>query len=233
MHVDPDLLALLALGEEVARPSDRDHIAGCPTCAEDLKNLSRAATIGRSTLDAGELIEPAPRVWSRIAEEVGLPAEPAVASAVVSPLPERSRRRWMPALVAACVAVGLASGALITWAALRPASETVLASATLDAFPAWPGASGTAQVTASPDGGRTISVELDDPDSNDGYREVWLITSDTTKLVSLGVVRGSEGTFTIPDGIDITSYDLVDISAEPFDGDPAHSGDSIVRGQLN
>lgn len=47
------------------------------------------------------------------------------------------------------------------------------------------------------------------------------------------LLRCLPATSTIPDGINIARYDLVDISAEPFDGNPAHSGDSIVRGQLN
>ena len=34
------------------------------------------------------------------------------------------------------------------------------------------------------------------------------------------------------DGVDLDEYSIVDISVEPIDGDPAHSGDSIVRGQL-
>ncbi len=230
MHVDPDLLALLALGEQVASRSERDHISACATCRDELENLTRAAAIGRLTLDAGELSEPAPRVWSRITEELALRNADPVAPVV--PLPVRARRRWAPALVAAAVLVAL-SGGVLTWVALRPPAVKVLASASLDAFPAWPGASGTATVEEMPDGGRVVHVSLTDPDAEDGYREVWLITSDTTKLVSLGVVRGAEGTFTIPDGIDIARYDLVDISAEPFDGNPAHSGDSIVRGQLN
>jgi hypothetical protein len=37
----------------------------------------------------------------------------------------------------------------------------------------------------------------------------------------------------VPAGIDTGEYDLVDISEEPYDGDPTHSGDSIVRGQLD
>jgi hypothetical protein len=50
--------------------------------------------------------------------------------------------------------------------------------------------------------------------------------------VSLGVVSGASGTFAIPAGVDITQYVLVDISDQPYNGNPAHSGNSIVRGQL-
>jgi len=33
--------------------------------------------------------------------------------------------------------------------------------------------------------------------------------------------------------VDLKNYVLVDVSQEPVDGDPNHSGDSIVRGELS
>ena len=47
-----------------------------------------------------------------------------------------------------------------------------------------------------------------------------------------GLLEGSEGTFPLPAGVDLSEYSVVDVSREPSDGDPAHSGDSIVRGAL-
>ena len=49
-HVDPDTLALLALGEKVADGEDRRHLAECAACSADLNALQRAAD-GR-TFDA-------------------------------------------------------------------------------------------------------------------------------------------------------------------------------------
>jgi hypothetical protein len=37
----------------------------------------------------------------------------------------------------------------------------------------------------------------------------------------------------VPADVDLRDYVLVDVSQEPLDGNPAHSGDSIVRGQLD
>ena len=37
---------------------------------------------------------------------------------------------------------------------------------------------------------------------------------------------------TCPPGLDLDQFSVVDVSEEQFDGDPAHSGDSIVRGPL-
>ena len=62
-------------------------------------------------------------------------------------------------------------------------------------------------------------------------REVWLIRSDASGLAGLGLY-GSSGRFAVPEGIDLDEFTLVDVSAEPVDGNPAHSGDSIVRGEL-
>jgi hypothetical protein len=225
-HVDPDVLALLALGEGVADDGDRVHLAACTECSNELDHLSRVARVGRSTLDA-ELVQPSPRVWDRITDELGItPVAP------VTNL-EARRRRWVPLAIAAALVGVLALGGLATWQALRPAPSVVLASASLAAFPDWPDASGAAVVEEAADGSRIVRVDLDVPEPHDGYTEVWLISSDATRLISLGTVEGSSGTFAIPAGVDLSIYDLVDVSAEPIDGDPTHSGDSIVRGHLS
>jgi hypothetical protein len=53
---------------------------------------------------------------------------------------------------------------------------------------------------------------------------------DASGLLSLGLLEGTSGRFAVPAGIDLDQFTLVDVSAEPVDGDPSHSGDSIVRG---
>ncbi|WP_010205165.1 anti-sigma factor [Salinibacterium sp. PAMC 21357] len=288
-HVDPELLALLALGEQVALPEDGQHISECEQCRREIEILARAAMVGRSTFDAGELLEPPSCVWDRISDELSLTAEtasapstpavvgliddvpgddlaqkraehdrapmkePAAADAAApadatgapadSPAaPEDAtvhsldkRRRPWGGIVAAAAAVALvASAGTALWSTFRPAEQpTILASATLDAFPNWPDSTGDAQLEQLPDGTRVIEVKFDAPATDGGYREVWLITTDATALVSLGIVEGTTGQFTVPEGLDISNYDLVDISEEQFDGNPAHSGDSIVRGQLS
>ena len=242
-HVEPDVLALLALGEDVASPEELAHVEGCLQGGSELANLTRTAKVGRTALGAGELLTPPPRVWDRIVAELdqqeSLPpaVQPDATGAVEddralpAPIPLRPRRR-APLLAAAAAAVVLVAGGAVTWQLLRPSSPDVLATADLAPFPAWAGAGGTAQLEETRDGQRVVRVSLDAPSTDTGYREVWLISSDATRLVSLGVLDGSEGTFPVPRGVDTSTYDLVDISEEPVDGDPAHSGDSIVRGQL-
>jgi hypothetical protein len=48
--------------------------------------------------------------------------------------------------------------------------------------------------------------------------------------LSLGTLAAGTGSFTVPDDIDTWDYRTVDISDEPPDGNPAHSGISLIRG---
>lgn len=226
-HLDPEQLALIALGEPVETEAERDHLASCPACAADVAELSHAAEVGRSTMDEIELQSPPPRVWERIADELSLGA-----SADVEP-PTRPRRRaasvWaLAASVALIVAVGAGLG--IGFGNLAPTS---IATASLDAFPDHPAAVGSAEVDEARDGTRTLTVSLEGAGESDQYREVWLIRADGSALISLGVLEGETGSFPIPPGVKLEEYDLVDISFEPLDGDPNHSGNSIVRGELS
>ena len=56
--------------------------------------------------------------------------------------------------------------------------------------------------------------------------------TDVSGLVSVGTLAGTSGRFDLPEGLDLDQFSVVDVSEEQFDGDPAHSGDSIVRGPL-
>ncbi|WEO78051.1 anti-sigma factor [Cryobacterium sp. SO2] len=154
--------------------------------------------------------------------------------ASVVPLADRRRRVWLPVAAAACavgIVGGIAAGAW--WQSTRaPAPGPVIYEAQLDALPGWT-ASGSAEVEESADGRRDVVVDLSAADAaGAGLREVWLLTADATGLVSVGLLDGSTGRFSIPAGIDLAEYPVVDVSAEPDDGNPAHSGDSIVRGTL-
>lgn len=157
-------------------------------------------------------------------------AEPS--SAPVVSLDARRRRRTMLLAVAASAAIGVV-GTLGVQSLLEPdptPSPSPVAQAVLDPLPGWD-ATGTAVLEQDPDGDRVLRVDLTDV-STDGYREVWLISTDLQRLISVGVLVGDSGTFRLPDGIDLTDFAVVDISDEPPDGDPAHSGNSIVRGEL-
>ena len=53
------------------------------------------------------------------------------------------------------------------------------------------------------------------------------------KMVSLGTLNDGSGTFTVPQGISTQEYRVVDVSDEPPDGVPTHSGVSMIRGQFS
>ena len=259
-HVDPDVLALLALGEPVASEPEERHIAECPTCAAAVDDLRSTAEIGRAARTAGPLLTPPTRVWDGISAELGLSgdirpgattaqhalaADPAddgrpdaeIPQPLRPPVPldgRRERRRLLVGgLLAAAAAIAvIALGIAALQSTLRPPQGTVVAEATLENFPDWPDARGAAVLEELPDGTRQVEVTLDADVADDAFREVWLIRSDASDLVSLGVLEGSEGTFEVPNDVDVDEFNLVDVSEEPQDGDPTHSGDSIVRGPL-
>ncbi|MEU1972681.1 anti-sigma factor [Microbacterium sp. NPDC019599] len=288
-HLDPEQLALIALGEPVASPAEREHLASCPVCAAEVAEMTHAAVVARSTMDEPRLEVPPARVWDAIAGELalsdevadpfaaearteGTDAAPAPGAFATSPdaaptgpaptgltsadpaptgtpetdaqagetasvdsAPGSPRRRWSQRawwVLAASFALVLVVGGGV-WVAVRGSlAPTSIASASLEAFPDHAQAVGTAEVDEARDGARTLTVTLEGDAASDDYREVWLIRNDGEALISLGVLEGESGSFAIPAGVDLAQYDLVDISFEPIDGDPAHSGDSIVRGRL-
>jgi hypothetical protein len=156
-----------------------------------------------------------------------------------SVLPFRPRRRPL-LLVAAAAVAGAAIGAGAV-AVLRdggtepigrePVVDTVAAVA-LDPL-ADNDASGRASVIERTDGTRALEVELRAGDLDDRYYEVWLIDEAVQDMVSVGVARSGTVTFELPVGLDLGRFPIVDVSVEPVDGDPAHSGVSVARGVLD
>ncbi len=237
-HVDPDTLALIALGEPVGDVDERAHLAQCTQCADDVASLSATVSVARSVTADDAVVPAPPQVWDAVRAELGLPAElepdgfaPAPARRQGGPGSRRWSTPWIAAAAAAGVVIGGAGGTLVARTLAEP-TTTVVAQATLDPLPGWD-AAGDAVVEETADGVFELVVNLEGGDDVGGYREVWLIDADVTRLVSLGVLVGSTGRFTLPPGVDLVEFPVVDISDEPFDGDPAHSGDSILRGLLD
>ncbi|MGN7201957.1 anti-sigma factor domain-containing protein [Arthrobacter sp. SAFR-044] len=144
----------------------------------------------------------------------------------------RTRGAWWQRpgtwLATAAAAVLVVFGA--NWAFNRPPQPQELAATQLTPL-AQHSAAGSAKVVEAADGSRSLQVSLD-KDEAKGYQEVWLIAPDLSKLVSLGVMNSTSGTFQVPAGLDLSQYPVVDVSDEPVDGNPAHSSVSIARGTL-
>jgi anti-sigma-K factor RskA len=79
----------------------------------------------------------------------------------------------------------------------------------------------------------TLRVRARELGDEDGFHEVWLINVDGKRMVALGVLApGALGEFDVPRGLIEEGYRIVDITVEPDDGDPTHSGVSLARGEL-
>jgi hypothetical protein len=77
------------------------------------------------------------------------------------------------------------------------------------------------------------------PAAADSFYEVWLIDPDSLndpggpRMAAVGTMGTRPGAdFALPPSLDITRYTLVDVSQEPLDGDPTHSGKSLLRGSI-
>jgi hypothetical protein len=264
-HIDPDDLALIALGVSSPTGAQRAHLDECTECSREVRELGRTAEVAK-VADRADLMTPPATAWSGIHHKLGLSvalsdspiapaavAEPARLAAPVRPpltavprssvtaagIPRDSRvpRRVWPLLVAAAlvgVVGGLGIGALSGYLGDR---VSVVAEAVLDPLPGQD-VTGIARVEENPDGRRDVVVTVGDGadavNPTDGsLREVWLLNSDATGLVSLGLLDGTSGRFVIPAGVNLDEYPLVDVSVESADGNPGHSGISVVRGQLH
>ena len=78
----------------------------------------------------------------------------------------------------------------------------------------------------------TVRVEGLRPTEAGAFHELWLLGPDQ-RLVGLGSFRvGDNGTATLrlPLPVDPRAFEFFDVSLEPGDGDPGHSGASVLRG---
>lgn len=251
-HLHDDALTLLALGEP-ATDEERAHLDACPRCRADLGSFERVVSAARlaGAVQEDGATAPDPSVWENIHRELNLdeslredplaPAHgqktppavrPAGSMASVTSLAGARRRRTAAWLAAAAAAVVVAAAG--TWGTVRQINQPgpeVVASVDLAPLAAYTD-TGSAVVDQLPDGRRELVVTSTSSEAR-GFREVWLLAPDASSMVSVGIMDGTEGTFELPADLDLKQYPVVDISDEPDDGNPAHSGDSILRGQLD
>jgi hypothetical protein len=230
-HLDPDRLVLLALSEEAADTDESVHLAACPGCSTEIDDLRHVAELGAETQGLRALPPPPERVWAGIEAAVTAP---------VRRLPQRRERRWaLPVLAAAAAAVLAIAGTVVVQQftdRVGPTADDVTAKATLARLGAAPiAAEGAAEVL----GGTRLRLDVRNLPLTTGYYEVWLIDpDDTTRMMAMGNLSGSalsgaaDVELPLPPGADLNRYRLVDVSAEAYDGDAAHSGKSLLRGTL-
>jgi anti-sigma-K factor RskA len=231
VHLDPEVLALLSLGERPGSPADiagaEAHLNACGACRSQVDELAAVVRTARDSGASAPLV-PAPEgVWAAVQAELAGDEVPAPA-----PVPlARPRRRWLP--LAAAASVGLLLGAGVVYAASGSSEpEPQIIASTALAPLEDSGASGSVRVVETATGPR-VDVDMTGLSQGPGFFEVWLLSSDASRLISLGVLdSSSSGSFAVPPGVSTTDYPVVDVSLEPEDGDPAHSKNSLARGTL-
>lgn len=249
-HCDPDDLALMALGEPTGSADDTTHLAACDQCRAELDSLRAVVAVGRSAGPDDVVEAPPARVWSRVAAELGLDRQAAAAplrgvdgagsvggepATAAAGGPRRRGGRaptWRTVWVGAAAAAVLGVLATLGVDAVTRSDDVgpVVARVALSPLPDHQG-TGTASVVGR-GASRALDVDVRGLTRADGYYEVWLLDPSAKRLVSLGLLRGRHGSFTLPAGVDLADFPVVDVSIEPADGNPAHSGDSVVRGRL-
>ncbi|MEV0427199.1 anti-sigma factor [Micromonospora sp. NPDC050495] len=250
-HLEHDRLVFLALGESEAAGGESAHLDTCEHCRAELATLRHLAGLGADTQGLGNLPDPPEHVWQgivaeiRAAEELPALAERRAARPSAEPNPQVAAapavargggrwRRWAVTAVTATAAA--AAGVLGTVTVLRsgdpdPPQPAVLASAALSAYGQTPkDAAGDARVL----GDNRLHLHVANLPEVPGYYEVWLIDPGTMKMFSVGTLSKGSGDelLPMPANVDLRTFSVVDISAEQYDNNTRHSGDSLLRGTL-
>jgi len=191
----------------------------------DLRKIAKTVTTDDYWREA-----PPDDVWDKIAAGIGRPES----ATNVSPLRRPGSRAPLLAAAAAALIMFIVVGALAT-RALRSASEPEVAGGAdlvNTDLPVSSDATAAVELLLD-DGTYRLDVDLSEvPDAGDGVLELWIIDENVESMFSLGAID-SDGSFELPPGVDPADFPIVDISVEPLDGDPTHSGQSVLRGVLD
>lgn len=217
-HLDPDQLTAFALDPDSDEERANEHLASCPRCRSELQTMRAVTSRARAAGRAEPVPVPPEHVWENVVREL-------TASGDMGPRTVRETVRWQPwALAAALVLL-----AVVAAGVLLPATGTdLVATATLE--PLAQVARARAELVTDDDQ-RVLTIDDLELPVIDGYYELWLLTADGQRLISLGPVS-DQARVDVPETIDTGQFSLVDISRELPDGDPSHSGDSVLRGPL-
>lgn len=217
-----DRLTLMALGETVDA-AFAEHEAGCRRCQAELTALTATVALARSSSREVAAALPSEQVWDAIAA--------ATAPTPVA-LPRRRRMTWKTGLIAAAVVVLVGFGGYLLGRDTSPGQARVAAHAVLAAQPGGPGAvSGSAVVTRI-SSGYTVSVTTHSLPIRPGYYAVWVYDPAINHMINIGALNADgTGQFSLPPGVQLSDYNVIDVSAQNFDGNPAHQ-QSVLQGPM-
>ena len=229
-HDADDLVVRAALGEPLT-DEERHLLEAHPDLQERVAEFVEIVDLARSAPEEVASDEEIDHLWA------GIAAEAFGDDDVLRPRrrhrrptgPRRGGGRWL-----AMGAVAAAAAAVATLVAVGPwrdAPATPIAAAELDPVGDADVAPVEGEFVAA---GRGAELHLDLsalPPRDGAFYEVWLLDLDHGRLLSLGPLR-PDGTYALPGGTDVGEYPTVDVSVEPDDGDPGHSGTSVLRGPV-
>jgi hypothetical protein len=213
-----------------------------PESYADLAALAKSLTEQDAYLE-----DPPADLWSRIESQITVTHVSPTAPAPTAPAPRvstdelatrRARRRmpWIAGVAAAVVAIAAIGGIALAARDDDGDGGTGVADVALvndDLDPRGAGSSGEARLVRLDDGRYALDVDVADLPAEQGdFYELWIIDTDVVGMVSLGPLHGS-GRYTLPESVDPRAFPVVDISIEPADGVPTHSGASVLRGVLD
>jgi len=155
---------------------------------------------------------------------------------VHAPAPSAKRPRRLvlrPAVALAC-SVALLAGGLGLGALLTGGGDDAPAGRTVALTPLEGGSTASGTVALTGEAGEPMQLRVSglDPARAGAFYEAWLL-GDDGELVALGAFQvdaAGGATLDLPVPVDPERFRYFDISLEPGDGDPAHSGDSVLRG---
>jgi hypothetical protein len=215
----PDLFGLLRGELSNAEASAvGEHLDTCAACLRELADVA----VGHALLTGTTRT-------LRASSPTVLPEVPGLGAAA-----DPGSRRWPRrlALVAVAAAAALVVGSVaVTRTSDRPDTPPVAApEQTADLEPV-EGTGGGKVLMASGRDEVTMTIETHDlpPIRSGQVYYVWLFNPATEKMFPLGVIGpGGQASFHVPDSL-VGRYQVVDVSLERDDGDPAHSVTSVLR----
>jgi anti-sigma-K factor RskA len=230
-----ELVAEVALGAASADVAARlaEAAASDPSLARELE--ADRATV--SALEAGLARETPPSdLFDRI---LGALAEPDLATADAPSAPRKQRRprwsglRWPQVAIGAAVtaAVLVVGVVLVSGDDVEPDAVAAVAGK-----PEFAEVSGTARLFPEGDSASRLVLHLASvPPAPTGHHyEVWVLPEGSDTMESVGEVAPTDGEADLEVDVPGTGpFAAVDVSVEPDDGDPAHSGVSLAGGTFS
>ena len=198
--------------------------------AEAAGAFERAMALDPGLRDEVERMRPIALGLERLPGEAW---DPPAAPPLSLPREHRPRRTSWRLAAAACavglVLIGVVIGTLLDDGDEPAGSERRIA---LEPVDATVGAKGSVEVPRDEGAPLTVSVSGLEPAGSGDFYELWLLGADG-ELIALGSFAvGADGTASesLPLPVDPAGFQYFDLSLEPADGDPGHSGQSVLRG---